>query len=1260
MNLLWKMISARGGRVTALSVLLGVVSAAGFQGGTLAAEAQVRLRGHVPHAAVAQAQVMSRVVGSEKISLALALPLRDPAGLDTLLSRLYDPHDPLYRHYVTSDEFTRRFGPTAQSYQAVMAYVRARGLTVRTTHPNRLLLDVTGPASTVESAFGLHLLRYRAVDGHFFRAPDAEPLITSTISANISGIIGLSNAAVPRPFSHRLSPSHRLPVPPTALPGDSFLLGTGVQPHLISALQPNEVGSGPNQGLSPTDIRTAYGLSNVLQSGAGRTLALYELDGYTPNDITAYEDYFSLPHVPLLNILVGQSDGSAGGGAGEVTLDIELMAALAPDVSKIIVYEGRNGTSDQVDTYNRIATDNIAKEISTSWGLGEIFNPTDVAAENNIFKQMAAQGQSIYAAAGDSGAYDDGTNLGVDDPASQPFMVGVGGTFLNVTGPGGFYVSESAWGDPRGAGPRNPHGSGGGGGISSVWPIPDYQSGVSGVASTTQRNVPDVSLDADPNTGYAIYFEGGWNIYGGTSCAAPLWAAFTALVNQQRATNLEADLGFANPLLYQIAGTADYAAAFHDVNDGTTNLFYATKPGYDNATGLGTFNGARLLSLLAPPAASVGRSVVSLVFVPNPAYAGHIVTATVTINSAAASGGLVVKLSANDPVTLPIQATVTVPAGATTATFVVTPSSVTASKIVTVTATTSVGSKQANLTVQLVPDKVTPAELHLDAVSVYGGTATTGTITLNGPAPGGGLTVTLTRSSPVVVIPSSITIPGNAVSATFSVGTQNVLNDVPVTLTAMANDVIVHATLIVTAPAVGPIVLAPSTVTGGTSSTGTLTLNGPAPVGGLPVALSSDNPIATVSPASLVIPEGSLTATFTVTTTVVSSLITANINAVYNGVTRTAPLTVQAGGLAGLSVAPAGVISGGAVVGTVTLDSPAAAGGAMITLTSSNAAATVPDSVLVPPGTLTATFPVTTSAVAAPVTAVISGSLNGLVQTASLAVTPIRVRTLSLSPTTAAVGGAVTGTITLTVPALTGGVSVALSSSSAAATVPPTVVVPQGSTTATFPVTPMLGGGVTISATAGGKTQTVGLTVLNAPGTTFPAGLNLLSVPYDYSGQPLDTLFGFSGVKLAVWQPLLSQYAVTPNAPADALRPGVGYWIKLPTAVTLTRAGVPTNRTTDFNITLSPGWNQIGDPFPVSIKRSSLQISQGGTVTTFLQAATGTTPLVSDLIYSYSPGVGAATGSYVSVADSDSLQPGLGYWLYSYQAVTLIIPHTGG
>lgn len=544
-----------------------------------AQQGRVTLTGHIPPI-IAQAQSAQRINAGEQIQLALSLPLRNQRALNEFLTRVSDPHDPLYGAYLTPEEFTARFGPTVEDYNRVKNFAKAAGLTVVGTHPNRTLLDVAGSAATLERAFAVHLMRYQLPNGTVHRAPDVEPSIPSTLAGRLTGIVGLEDA-IRRP--------HSVLRKPDAL---GALGALSLQPH---------VGTGPNGGLAPKDIKTAYNLNGLSVNGSGQTLGLFELDGYKASDITAYESFFGLPSVPLQNVLVDGATGSAGSGAGEVTLDIELQIALAPGASKVIVYEGPNSSAGVVDTYNRIATDNLAKQISTSWGLYEAGSGSStINSENTAFQQMAAQGQSIFAAAGDSGAYDNGSSLSVDDPASQPYMVGVGGTTLTTNGSGGSYSSEKTWnGGSVSAGA-------GGGGISSVWSIPSYQSpaGIITTASkgsTTKRNVPDVSLDADPNTGYAIYVGGAWNVYGGTSCAAPLWSAFTALVNQQRLANGSALLGFANPALYTVGTGASYTSNFHDIADGSTNLFYPAVTGFDDATGWGTFNGTNLLNTLAGP-----------------------------------------------------------------------------------------------------------------------------------------------------------------------------------------------------------------------------------------------------------------------------------------------------------------------------------------------------------------------------------------------------------------------------------------------------------------------------------------------------------------------------------------------------------------------------------------------------------------------------------------------------------------------------------
>jgi len=522
-----------------------------------------RLTGHVPHAAIARARLMSRVAPQESVSLALTLPVRDRAGLDTLLRRLYTPGDPMQGRFLTPDEFAQRFGPTAEDYAAVAGFARRRGLTVTGTHPNRLVLDVAGSASAVERALGVHLGRYRSPQGRLFRAPDSEPSVPVALADRLAGVVGLDTLAVRRP-------------------------------RLRRALGPAD-GSGRGGGLTPADVRRAYSLSGGA-TGAGQSIALFELDGYDPADIAVYRSTYGLPSVPLSNILIDGASGASGADAGEVTLDIELAQALAPNLSRILVYETPNVTDANIlDGYNRIATDNLAKQVSTSWGAPESQESRALLnGENAAFQQMAAQGQSMFSATGDNGAYDDGLSPSVDDPGSQPYVTSVGGTTL-TSGAGGAYESETTWSDATDTSVST-LGSGGGGGFSMIWPVPDYQAGLQ--TRPTGRSVPDVALNGDPQTGYSIYYKGAWQVYGGTSTGGPLWAGFTALVNSRRAASGLGPVGFLNPPLYQIGASAAYPGDFHDITRGD-NLFYPARTGYDNATGLGTPVGDALLNTLA-------------------------------------------------------------------------------------------------------------------------------------------------------------------------------------------------------------------------------------------------------------------------------------------------------------------------------------------------------------------------------------------------------------------------------------------------------------------------------------------------------------------------------------------------------------------------------------------------------------------------------------------------------------------------------------
>jgi kumamolisin len=406
----------------------------------------------------------------------------------------------------------------------------------------------------IQAAFQTEIRQYKDSTGAMYFAPSSEPKFPSGLK--IRAVHGLNNMA-----------------------------------HFQSFAQ---MGSGPSGGYTPQDIRQAYRVPTQV-SGAGQTIAVVALDGYNPSDIANYQNTFGLPSVPLQNIFIDGAAGALGQEAMETTLDIELVSALAPGAQKILVYQAPNTAQSVLNLYSRIANDNQAQIVTTSWGGPERLQSTSfVMAESSIFKQMALQGQTVFAAAGDAGAYSDQKSLSVIDPATQPFVVAVGGTRLYANG--GSYMSETTWNN------GSPAQGAGGGGVSALWVQPSWQNGVNAsgnLVSGSMRNVPDVSLNSDPMTGYAIYFSGRWITIGGTSAAAPLWAGFTALVNEKRQSNGLRQIGFLNPILYSIGKSSRYSNDFNDVRDGSNNLYYPAVQGYDNATGWGSFNGQGLFNDLS-------------------------------------------------------------------------------------------------------------------------------------------------------------------------------------------------------------------------------------------------------------------------------------------------------------------------------------------------------------------------------------------------------------------------------------------------------------------------------------------------------------------------------------------------------------------------------------------------------------------------------------------------------------------------------------
>jgi subtilase family serine protease len=539
------------------------------------------LKGHVP-AAVSRLHLQSlgRLSATQRLNLAIGLPLRNQQALDTLLQQIYDPASPNYRHYLTPEQFTEQFGPTEQDYEAVVNFATKNGLTVTYRHPNRVVLDVSGSVPDIEKAFHVAMQVYQhPTEARTFYMPDVEPSVDLTVP--ILHISGLDNYSLPRPANLKIKP-----------------IGQMATPEASGANATLNSGSGPGGLYMGNDFRAAY-TPGVTLDGSGQVVGLLQFDGYYTNDIAAYENQAGLPNVTLTNVLINGFSGNPTtnvNAVAEVSLDIEMAISMAPGIFKVVVYEAPNGSTAWSTILSRIADDNLAKQISCSWSGG-----SPDAAVDGIFKQMASQGQSFFCASGDNDAFN----------GSIPFLLDntnitlVGGTVLTTTGAGGSYVSETVWNDRT----PNPNGGdwGSSGGISPTYAMPSWQQGIdmtTNHGSTTMRNVPDVAL-----TGANIFIVADNNQYesaSGTSCAAPLWAGFTALVNQQAATFVRPTVGFVNPAIYAIGKGTDYTNDFHDIttgdntwSDSPTN-FYAVH-GYDLCTGWGTPAGQNLINTLAGP-----------------------------------------------------------------------------------------------------------------------------------------------------------------------------------------------------------------------------------------------------------------------------------------------------------------------------------------------------------------------------------------------------------------------------------------------------------------------------------------------------------------------------------------------------------------------------------------------------------------------------------------------------------------------------------
>jgi len=618
-------------------LLSGLVACAAIGCGAAAAAASTaRIRVGLTAPLPRDARVTGTIASATELHMTIALEPQDPAGLAAFATEVSTPGSPVFHAYLSVSQFAQRFGSPPAHIAAVESALRDQGLDVGAVTANDLTIPVTGTASQVEQAFSVSLAQVTLPSGRTAYANAQAPALPSTIAPYVQGVIGLNNVTPDQPAG--LSRSS----------GSSPLSAQASRPHIVTGgPQPCSdaaaVAVQSDGGLTADEVATAYQFSSLYGAkdlGAGQTVALFEQQPYDPPDIAEYQACYGTD-VPISNIDIDGGPGPyvspslGGSGDGESALDIEQVIGLAPDAD-ILVYEGPQTST--VDIMSAIVSQDRAKVISSSYGVCEALTGAAIInSENTLLQEAAAQGQSFFISSGDSGSnmcfQADQTNasLSVIDPGGQPFATGVGGTTLygggtSVYTPGGPAV-QGVWND----GFVNSRASGSGGGISSSFAMPSYQSsapaglGVVNANSSAApcggqtfcREVPDVSADADPDTGYAVFSDGAWGITGGTSAAAPLWAAFTSLANASPACR-GLSIGFANPSLYHIAGTS-YASNFSDITGASPitgeanndalfndpdlpsdpdNGLYPVATGYDMATGLGSMIAPQLAASL--------------------------------------------------------------------------------------------------------------------------------------------------------------------------------------------------------------------------------------------------------------------------------------------------------------------------------------------------------------------------------------------------------------------------------------------------------------------------------------------------------------------------------------------------------------------------------------------------------------------------------------------------------------------------------------
>lgn len=524
--------------------------------------------------------LMGATPSSARLDMRVVLEPNNSAALAQFINDVSTPGNPLYRHFLSPAEFAQRFGASPAAIARVRSELLKSGLTVSALSPNHLVLRVTGSAAQVSATFHTKLQRYRDVSGEIATVATSRIGLAASIAHDVAGVSGLNGFEHPRATS-------------------ALANTTMARPSLAG---PAACTSARNAATSrhaylPNQIAQAYGLDTAYTNGfngAGHSVAVVEFADYYRSDMATYLNCFGLTNT-IVDVVMngGAGAGTAADGGAEVELDLQQIASLAPGAT-IYNYMHPNDSNGFVDEFNQIANDHLADSVSVSWGLCEA--DVSSAAQQPLLQQLAAQGQSVFVAAGDSGSSSCAYNADpgdpsvpyspiVDDPSNSPWVTGIGGLSVTSLSP----LVQTVWNGGCGSP------CGGGGGFSHVYGRPDWQVGP-GVTLNNQRQVPDISVMGDPRTGMLAYYAGGWHGFGGTSIGAPILGAMAAVGAQACGIT---NLGFLNPRLYQMAinGTG-----IIDVTTGSNDLYdtgsYSATSGYDVASGLGSPNPATFLPAL--------------------------------------------------------------------------------------------------------------------------------------------------------------------------------------------------------------------------------------------------------------------------------------------------------------------------------------------------------------------------------------------------------------------------------------------------------------------------------------------------------------------------------------------------------------------------------------------------------------------------------------------------------------------------------------